>query len=300
MSHAGLDISDDAIHCIEYRLTTKGFIISKFSREELPSGVIVEGDIKDEKVFAEILKGFAKKNGLGYVKVSLPEEKTYLFQTDVPDGRMRTIAQNIEFKLDQNVPLPAAEVVFYFDMLPTYPEAPAPRATVSVVSRNYLDQYISLLTGANMTPVSFEVVPKSIVRAVVPPESKENHLIIHRMKRKVGLYIVSGNAVFFTSTINLSDPAADPVAVLSNEINRVFSYWTSRPDAHGSISRVLLVGQGALDFEAELRAKGGQMSIAAVADIWRNIIDINTYIPPIPYSQALEYVVAAGLALPLK
>ncbi|MEN9524345.1 MAG: type 4 fimbrial biosis protein PilM, type pilus assembly protein PilM, partial [Candidatus Parcubacteria bacterium] len=202
MPHAGLDISDDAIRCIEYHRTYHGLVISKYANQELTPGLIEGGVIKDEKIFGNILTEFVQKHSLSYAKVSLPEEKAYLFQTDVPSSNFSSIAQNIEFKLEQNVPLSASDALFQFDLMPESVTGVLLRASVSVVPRTYVEHYVTLLKSAKVVPVAFEVAPKSIVAACIPMHSTDTNLVVHVMKKKTGLYIVSEGVVCFTSTIS--------------------------------------------------------------------------------------------------
>lgn len=304
MPHAGLDISDDAIHCIEYHRTTHGLVIASYATKDLPLGLVDGGDIKDEKEFISILKEFTATNSLGYVKVSLPEEKAYLFQTEVPSADFSSIAQNIEFKLDQNVPLSAADALFQFDLMPKAVSGEILRASVSVVPRTYVEHYISLLRSAKLSTVAFEVAPKSIVAACTPQHEPGTKLIVHVMKKKTGLYIVSEGVVCFTSTVGWgSDELATSEAtegsnVLTNEINRVYSYWLTRPDIHAGISEIVVVGSCAEACELMLRNHGGEaLSRSVLPDVWHNAFDVNAYVPPITRSESLEYAIAAGLAL---
>lgn len=307
--HAGLDISDDAIRCIEYHRTYHGLSIAKHAVQVLPDGLIKGGDIKDEKEFVSILNKFAEKNSLLYAKVSLPEEKAYLFQTDVPSANFGSIAQNIEFKLDQNVPLSAPDALFQFDLMPKAVTGNSLRASVSVVPRTYVEHYITLLRAGNISPVAFEVVPKSIVAACTPFHSTVTHLVVHVMKNKTGLYIVSEGVVCFTSTIGWGSNDLDAVHtmahkdnsesnILTNEINRVYSYWSTRVDIHTGISEIMVVGSRAEECEALLKNHGGEaLSHSVLPNVWHNAFDVNTYVPPITKTDSFEYAIAAGLAL---
>ncbi len=305
MPHVGLDISDDAIHCIEYRRTFKGLVISKFAAQELPVGLINGGDIKDEKEFLAILSAFVAKQGISYCKVSLPEEKIYQFQTDVPTADFASIAQNIESKIDQNVPLAAPDALFHFDLIPQQVTGGSLRASVSVAPRSYVEHFMELLRSAHISPMAFEVVPKAIVASYAKPQDKGTHLIIHVMTKKTGLYIVSEGVLCFTSTVsqgsndvasnfdkNISQP-------LMAEIERVFTYWSSRTDVHAQISEVIIAGSGAVACGEMIRRDGvSTMPKSMLVDVWHNAFDINSYIPPISHFDSLSYAVAAGLALP--
>ncbi len=303
MPHAGLDISDDAITCISYAGPAHHKRITAYGSVELPKGLIDGGDVKDEKDLISCLAAFAKEHSLTYVKVSIPEEKAYLFSTDVASAPFDEIEQNIEFKLEENVPLSATDALFYFDLIPYTVKSGSLRASVSVVPQSYIERYISIIRSAGLIPAAFEVVPKSIARAVTPPHSApETKLIVHVMNNKTGLYIVSGSVIDFASTVAVagaSDAQALPeaIATLTKEIDRVHSYWTS----HGNgepIKEVILVGRNAPAFEPACEHVKNEATFGAkVADVWSSAFNIDRYLPPISKEASLGYAVAAGLAL---
>ena len=294
MKHAGLDISDDAIRCIEYDSGPHGLFIKKFASVPIPAGQIDGGDIKDEKAVSALLGKFDHDNDLTYVKVSLPEEKAYLFQTDVPSTDVKAVTQHVEFKLEENVPLSATDAVFYFDLLPKAVTGGTLRASVSVVPRTYVEHFISVLNVAGIFPVAFEIVPKSIAKAIIPEHMDDAVMIVHSMAHKTGIYIVSGGVVCFTSTISSVDAAA-----LSTEIDRVYTYWMSHGIATSAVKHISLVGRGAPAFEIAIKhsaAVPAGLSVS-VGDVWKNAFDTNHYIPPISKDDSLDYAVAAGLAM---
>lgn len=308
MKHAGLDISDDEIHTLTYGPPSyaSGWkdTIHTFSTAPVPENLIQDGDIKDTQRFTEMLTEFGKKSNLSYVKVSVPEEKAYLFQTNVPGGTVSEIRQNIEFKLEENVPLAVADAVFYYDLLPMSVTGGVLRASVSVVPRTYIEHHIDLLSKARLFPISFEVVPKAIARAIVPPQSEKTLLILHIMNRKTGIYIVSGGVVSFTSTIGIGsrmqieEGHPSYTDLLAKEVNRVYSYWSSREGNTSSIGEVALVGRDAVECEHALVDALQEIRIPiGVANTWNNTLDLNRYVPPISKSDSLAYVVAAGLAM---
>ena len=236
MSHAGLDISDDAIRFIQYSGHGGSLAISKYGHVDLPQGLIEGGEVKDEKRFEEILSGLVRSNGLSYAKVSIPEEKAYLFETDVPNADQRSMSQNIEFKLKRTLPLSAADAVFTFDLLPKE-TGKSWRASVSAVQKSYIERMIKLLKDAGVVPISFETVPRAIAR-IVSSGAPGASIVIHCLSRKTGIYVVSEHAVGFTSTVSDGAAAADTstyVNGLAAEIRRVYAYWLSKREAAGRL-----------------------------------------------------------------
>lgn len=303
MPHAGLDISDDGFSSIAYSGFGGTRHISLFGRMDLPQGLFNGGDIKDEKSFIDRLAEFGQKHGLSDVKVSIPEEKAYLFQTEVPSTEQKAIEQNIEFKLEENVPLAAGDAVFYFDLLPRSFTGGALRASVSVVPKAYVEHYMQLIQAAGLQPVSFEVAPKALARAVIQSGSDKTRLIINVMNRKTGIYIVSGNVVHFTftggwGTRSGGDGTSFPAAAeLRKEVGRIRSYWSS----HGNgmtIDEAILVGKDAglvLPVLSRMDEGAGRMAVK-IADVWHNATNLDRYLPAVSRADSLGYAVAAGLA----
>lgn len=300
MPHAGLDVSDDGIRCVRYEGTLRSRRVGLAASTDFPPGLVDGGDIKDVQEFTSRIKAFALEHRLNRVKISIPEEKAYLFQTEVFGTDKQSILQNIEFKLEENVPLSAADALFYYERIPL-PSGGVSHASVSVVPKSYIEGYIGTLKGADMLPVAFEFAPKAIARAVVPADSRDSKIIVHAMRGKLGIYVVSGGVVCFTSTVEAGgppgeSPTAEALALLSREITRVSSYWASR-DPDYPVTEAVLVGQGAAGFDDAYRRSGSEKPLPVrLGDVWQGSVDIERFIPPVSRVDSLEYVVAAGLA----
>jgi Tfp pilus assembly PilM family ATPase len=297
MPYAGLDISDDALTFIQYDQGIHGRRISKFGKIDLPKGLIIGGDVQDEKSFSEILSKFVKENNISRAKVSLPEEKVYLFHTDVPNTSTRSIASHIEFKLEENVPLSAKDALFYYDLVSPSSEEKTLRASVSVIPLVYIEKMMMLLGGAGIHLIGFDIVPRAIVKASLDLHAGVTSLIVHGMKDKIGLYITFGGMVYFTSTFTVSEN--DIKENLSSEISRVLTYWFHREDIPAPISHIVISGHNA-EIMRDMMGTivNEEMPPRIIADPWSNAFNVNKYIPPIQKTEAMSYIVASGLALP--
>ncbi|MFA6554558.1 MAG: pilus assembly protein PilM [Candidatus Paceibacterota bacterium] len=300
MRHVGLDMSDDAIRCLEYSGRAPNFKIAKYTSLELPNGLIDGGDIKDEKALGDILQKLDKEYKLLYAKVSIPEEKAYLFQTDISTTDRVAIAQNIEFKLEENVPLPASDAVFYFDILPMSVTGGKLRASVSVVPKVYVEKVVSLLRNAGISPMAFEVVPKSIARTIIPETEDSTVMIVHIMHKKTGVYIVSGGVVCFTSTVTWGSQTGGSIALLTAEMEKIYAYWESHVTKTSRIVRIVIVGNGASKYEGDIgKSIKGTDIVVSVGNVWTNAFSVDSYVPPISKEDSLDYSVSAGLAMDL-
>lgn len=303
MDHAGLEISDDALRCISYKNQVGDRKIHSFMSADLPKGLLIDGDTTNmDGLRAELLK-FKEKAKLSYVKVSIPEEKAYLFQTDVPMTDLVSIRSNIESKLEENIPLLARDAIFHFDLLPSTVAGGNLRATVSVVPKTYIEKTLELLHSVGLTPIAFEVVPRSLAHVLVPAHNDKTIMIVHIMDRKIGVYVVSAGTVNFASTVSrdVIDSSDSPRSAvedtIAKEVIRIYEYWISRPDTT-TIHDVALVGRGAQDYEVAVRDAVASFSLNVMTpDIWQNICDVRKCMPPISHADSSAYAVVAGLAL---
>ncbi len=295
MDYAGLEISDDAIRCISYKSTSHGRKVTGFLSIELPKNLLIGGDtVNMDTLRAELLK-FKEKTSLSYVRVSIPEEKAYLFQTDVISGNLDDMRQNIESKLEENIPLLARDAVFDFDLIQSVRSGygkdigTSLRASVSVVPKTYIEKMLELLHGIGLKPLGFEVVPRSIGRVLVPAHSDKTIMVIHTMSQKVGIYIISSGVVVSAFTVSHTE--------VSKEIIRIYQYWVSRLDST-PMHDLFVVGSGVGEVESVIRESASSLSLnVSVPNIWKNILDNRHGLPPLSPEESSAYIVAAGLAM---
>lgn len=304
--YAGLDISDDAVSCVEYTNNSHGYTLHRYGYRLLKPGVIESGNIKDEKALVQEISSLVQELKITTVKASLPEERMYLFKTQVPDTNEDQIRQNVEFKLEENVPLSTAESIFFFDRLPE----PAPKGetyvSVSVAPKDLVDSYLKALQTSGLNVVSFEIQAKAIARSIVPHGSTETKLIVHIMNKKTGLYVVSSGVVCFTSTIpwggelvrgkKVTD-IADDIFTLKNEIEKVYNYWLEHGGTQ-TIKSIIISGRDAVNVSQITGLSPDPKIQVSVANVWQNAFSLNHYVPKITFEDSLDFATAAGLALP--
>lgn len=334
MKTVGLDITDDAVRFISLTKDSGGFHrVEIYGEQELPPGVIESGFIKDEVALTKILTDFAKKYKIKYVNASLPEEKMYLFTTEMPyTTNSHEIIQNIESKLEENVPVPPSNALFTYSLMSRAPVGKV-RLSVSVAPSKVVDAYLAVYEKAGIIPLSFFVQAQGMLRSVCPRGFTGAHLIAHTMRDKTGIYVVCDGVVCFTSTINVGsgvyddaiaqvlgvtpdkvreqvkahghnenvetkkifDAVSPLLGTLKDEIGKVLTYWRSHHE-DVEIKSVIIAGrEGLISGVLDYLARGTGVGFE-VANVWLNVCSFDRYIPPIPADQAFDYAVAIGLA----
>jgi Tfp pilus assembly PilM family ATPase len=312
--YAGVDISDNAVHCIQFASGSGklgrngGLVIAKYGVRVLEPGIVEAGFIKEQQKLTEVVADLARELSLDRVRASLPEEEMYIFKTPVPSRTDRkTIAQNVEFKLEENVPLSPADAIFYFDTIPDTESLSAGTisASVAVAPRKVVETYLEVLTNAGLTVISFEMQARSLARAFIGKNEKdmkntaerETVLIVNIFSKKIGMYVIYDTVACFTSTISRGDDMIESIRV---ETQKIRDYWAERGEGKKEIDRIIISGKDALTPGLAEQISPSPSIRAEVANVWNNAFSTEESVAPITAEDSLDYAVAAGLALPLK
>ncbi|TAK57405.1 hypothetical protein EPO17_01985, partial [Patescibacteria group bacterium] len=205
MPAVGLDVTDEAVYFAELRRNKDSFTLGTYGEKLLPRGMVEGGRINDAEGLAKILKELRDTYDWHYVRVSLPEEKTFLFRTEIPYTEdNKEIKSSLEFKLEENVPIPPAETIFEFDVIRSSQEHPDHLdVSVSAVPEKVISTYANVLRSAELTPLSFEVETRAIAKSVIRKGDQGTIMVVDVGVIKTGVYIVSGGVVRFSSTLSI-------------------------------------------------------------------------------------------------
>ncbi|MCC2630953.1 MAG: pilM, partial [Candidatus Paceibacter sp.] len=297
---------------------------------------IEEGYIKDKTKLTEVLSALREKHKLHFVKVSLPEEKSFLFKTSIPVVDEADIHGALQFKIEENVPIALADAVYDYRII----KKPEPgdktmSVSVTVVHMKVVESYLEVLKNAKLTPIEFQIESHAIARAAIPRGAHETFIVIAIRETRTVLSIVSDGEVQFTSTLpiggqsialslkknlNINDDEVSKIrqgkevresnemflslvsaaTALRDEVQKLIAYWESHSQELGhnrSIEKIILAGSDAMLGLDDYLSRSLDFK-AGVADPWINILSIKNYVPPLTLREALDYLPALGLALP--
>lgn len=299
---SGVSVSDTSIRFFQFEEKSSTLVIKKYLERSVPEGAIVSGYIQNTAQVIEVLKDIRKEVKTPYVRASLPEEKAYLFKMDIPLVHSNDIRSNIEFKLEENVPLPANTLAFDFAVVdPKDPQKDHFSVVVSAIPREVIDVYIQVFEAADFIPYSLEIESQAIARSLLTKLQRETHVIVHCAPQKVGLYIVSHSIIHFTSTIAIQTRDGFDAASIATEVKRVIAFWKTSHVSDDTLSKdiekVFVTGEGFTeDFASAL---GAIVKVdVAIGNVWINAFDIHKSIPEITFLDSVKYAPAIGLALP--
>ncbi len=296
---AGLSISDTAVRVIQFSKRGGGFSIDKFREKNLPPGVVVSGEIKNKEELSNILQEIKKDLKLEYVKVSISEEKAYLFNAKLPVVTGKEIISSIESKIEENIPVSPDELLFDYQVF-LHEEKNHLDVVVYALQESVVESYVEVLGSAGLIPLSLEIESQAITNSVISKKNKETTLIVNLGQDKVGLYVESRGVVRFTSTIPIKGGVADNDDALLQEIKKLFVYWHSLKDnvdePENKIDGVFLCGEGFSESISSYLSAHLNTRVVS-ANVWINVFDINEKVPDISFSDSLRYPAPIGLVL---
>ena len=339
MPAVGIDVSDDSIRFLSFDINAQGLVIDTCGVVPLAPGVVIGGEINDAEALIRVLREAREKHNFSFVKVSLPEEKAYIFRTTLPTTHEDEVAHMLEFKLEENVPLSPNEVFFDYRIIERAHTFGRLDVGVTVFPREIIHTYMRICEKAGLIPLAFEIEAQAMTRAVVPFGLRDTRMVVNIERVRTGISISTSGVADFTTTLeigggavtkaiekhfsvgeaeaerikfergfirdrnnrDLFDTMMGTMSALKDEINKYFRYWQTHGaiehETHDRISRIMLVGS-----EAALPGLASYLENALgvpveVANVWRNAISFDEYIPPLSFRDSLSYATAIGLAL---
>jgi type IV pilus assembly protein PilM len=203
----GLDISDTSLKYMAFKPSLRENHkreISVWGDIDIPSGVVTRGEVMQPTQLVSVLREFKAKTGAEYVRVSLPEERAYLFETEIKyNTPAKEVRGLLEFRLEENVPIPSREVFFDYSILPQKLNARTVDVSVVAYAKETIQAYYDACVEAGLRPVSFEIEAQAMARAVVPNDVSGAVMVVDFGKTRTGIGIVQGNTLLYTSTVDI-------------------------------------------------------------------------------------------------
>ncbi|MBU6323481.1 MAG: pilus assembly protein PilM [Patescibacteria group bacterium] len=332
---AGVDLSTSGVKTVTLRDTWNGLELASFGNRFIPTGSVTGGEVMDRTKVIEAVRMLTKEKGITVANFGLPESKSYLFQTNVPDGPEEEIRTALEQRIDEFIPLQPADTAFDFVVLGRS-EGQARVAGVGY-ARRFIMEMLSICEEAGVTVRAAEPETCSIARALLPHGDTSTVLIVDIGKATTKLTVVAHRVPLFATTFDVGGHALtlavqkyfgvteegarkikaergilsaggneeylaamlSTASVIREEIGRRLEYWQTHARASGAepVVRAVLAGGN-----ASVRGLPEYLETALkipveLGDVFTNLASRDAYLPPVDYQESLAYATAIGLAL---
>ncbi len=207
MPAMGVDISDSSLKYMMIKASSRAHQSKKlvsWGDIDIPSGTVERGQVTNSERLVSVLKEFKVKTKAELINVSLPEEKAYLFETEIKrDTPIKEIRSLLEFRLEENVPIPSRDIYFDYRILPDDGERSSVQVSVVAYAKETIQKYFDACVESGLRPVSFEVEAQAVARAMIPHGIKGAAMLVDFGKTRTGIGIVHKGALLYTSTIDI-------------------------------------------------------------------------------------------------
>jgi len=207
----GLDISDLSLKIIKLEKKRGVLNLASFGETPIKPGIIKEGEIKNEKSLAKIIKKAiteveGKKINSKHVVVSLPEEKAFLQVIQMPRLPEEDLKSAVVYEAENHIPLPVEEVYLDSQIIsPIYNHLDHYDVLIAALPKKTVDPYISCLKTAGLEPLVLEIESLAIARTLIKNKvTSFPVLIIDLGSTRTSFIIFSGHSLRFTSSIPVS------------------------------------------------------------------------------------------------
>ena len=335
MPSVSLEILPEGISFLLTRPTEKGLLPDICGFMPLPEGTISQGEIIKKEQVISVLTDIRKKTKVGFVRLSIPEEKTYIFKTHLPNLQPKEIHDILDFKIEENVPLSAKEAVFDYDVVPALKNKNGLDLVVSVAPLKFVEDLQAIFELAGLIPVFFSPESNNTAKAVIKEGNEQVVVVVNMRESNIVLSLVLYGVVCQTSSIGFgsstftellakyfkvpyeealkikkeklySDNAdnmeifsylINTISAIKDEIYKFISYCNEREDVDSQVDRIILCGRDAMivGFDKYL-ALNLNMNVV-IANVWANNFDLDSYTPEINRLESLDLAVLNGLSL---
>lgn len=328
----GIDISTSGIKIARTKERLHGVELVEYGEYILPTGAMSGGEITDRDAVIKGLRSLAKDHRISAANIALPEARGYLFEAEVPAGATLSQAKvAVERRLDEYVPLPAAEVSFDIT------GADDTHVVGMGYSRRVIEETLAIVEEAGIHVRAMESETFALPRAVLPHRSEETALLIDIGRTTTKLMIVTRGIPRYVTTLDIGGHALtlavvkhfgvseeeakrvkaergivpgagneeylaamiSTVSVIRDEILTRLEYWQSHSQegGHTPATRAVLVGGNASILGLPEYLESSLKIPVALGDAFTNFAPKESWLPPLSYTESLGYGTAIGLAL---
>lgn len=209
---AGVDISESSLKYVQFHTQNSSRTLVHWGDIPLSPGVVVRGSIAEIGGLVEALEKVRAACKTPYIRISLPEERAYLFETTIKRGTPeKDIRSLLEFRMEENVPLSPRDAFFDYEIVEDETDDQLLHIGVAVYAKETILNYYDACKKARLMALSLEVEADAIARAAVPRGEKGVCMILDIGRVRSGLGIVEKQTLLYTSTIDIGGQQFDEV-----------------------------------------------------------------------------------------
>ena len=169
--HVGLDIGTSAVRAAEVAVGKNPPVLLKFGQVGLPTGAVVDGDIRDPEAVSDAIRQLWRrvKFGKGKITVGVANQRVFVRQVNLPFIEPEELKEALPFQVQDFIPIPIEDTILdYIPMEDYVAEDGARMVSVVVVAgqRDMLHTVVETLAKAGLTAKAIDLTPFALLRAL--------------------------------------------------------------------------------------------------------------------------------------
>lgn len=222
----GLDISDGSLKYAYMKRGLFGDRIAAFGEARIPSGLIVNGEIKDRPALSRIIHDALATAKIlpRFVVVSLPDSKTFIKLLTVTATEHESIKAAIERELSNHIPIPIDQLVYDYSFVDSAEHTKSKRkesssgslerniqtrVLVAACDSHSVKEYGTMIREAGYHPVAFEIEVQATARAILSKSDVSNDInkatvVIDWGETQATIMFFAGGTLVFSASSNIS------------------------------------------------------------------------------------------------
>lgn len=198
----GFDLSNESVKFVGLKKKKGKFIVTTYGEEKFPLGTIEVGKIKDRKNLVSILTKVCTVHKFKNAIVSLPEEKSYIFNLKVPYVNPKELYSSVELQLEEHIPLPIENIIFDFDVISYIKKNNELLLNIAVLPKDVIDTYLEIFEESKLRPIIIDPEAIAIGRAVVPNGDMGTYILVDFGQGRTSISIYQDGYIRFNTILN--------------------------------------------------------------------------------------------------
>lgn len=203
----GFDISETSVKYLKLKQNTT-VSVELYGREELPAETIKEGEIKNKKTLAEVIRKIYHSHKLlhsAFALIALPEEKNFLRLIKLPKIKIDEVDNAVKWEVEANIPLPLEDLIYDYEIIePLKDHLDHLDVVIYAVPKETAGAYTEVFKEAGIQPLVLEFESQALVRSIISNlRTPQAYIIAQIGRNKTSICIFAGGAVLFTTTIRI-------------------------------------------------------------------------------------------------
>ena len=291
----GLDIDGRYLAAAQ----VNGGRVTRCASQNLPEGLVRDGEVSDPEVLAQHLKSFASAAGLPRnVRLGVANQQIVVRVVELPrieDDKQRDAA--VRFQASEAIAMPLDEAVLDHQIagFTTAPDG-TPRMQVVLVAarRKMIETLLEAVKAAGLKAEGVDLDAFALVRALAVDDEEEvpRARVFCHLGGVSNLAVAVGTNCFFTRPLSAVWDEEDAGSRLADEIRLSIDYYMTQPQAK-PVGEVVLSGPGSVNGEL-VEALETQLGMPIQVPAPLGVLDVSVLGPT---EDPHRYTVAAGLSL---